>query len=77
MKKIRKIEEKSWKEGTYAFTKYYVNGRLFHEMSEPKNKCGVSYFSELPTSERKAKKEDITSNTPYFIDNMLEEMGYE
>lgn len=74
---IKKIEKKSWKRGTYVFTIYYVNGRRYHETSTPFRECGIDWVQSLGEFERRAEKEDITENTPSWLDNMLEEDGYQ
>jgi hypothetical protein len=69
---MKTITEKSWKEGTYVHTTYYVDGEEFKTISEHKNQCSVEYFNNLPESEENAEMEDITDNTPSWLDDMIE-----
>lgn len=67
-----KIESKSWKAGPYAFTKYFLNGKELTEIHEHKCECSRDFFENLPESELNAKWEDITGNTPSWLDKIIE-----
>jgi len=68
------ITAHSWREGTYATTEYYVDGELFHTTHEPAHKCGVSWFMSLPHKDDDEHLiEDITGNTPSWLDAMIDE----
>jgi len=70
-KKWKEITCKSWREGTYAYTTFYVDGKEIKTISEHKNECGVEEFNNLPDNEEDAKVEDITGNTPYWLDEEM------
>ena len=67
-----KIEIKNWKSGTYAITQYYIDGEELTQDTERQENCGFEWFTNLPESEEEAEKKDITSNTPYWLDDLIE-----
>lgn len=68
---MEKITYKSWKSGTYAKTKYYLNGKEIKETLEHKSKCSIDWFNSLPENKNKAIEVDISDNTPYWIDEII------
>ncbi len=70
---MKKITCKSWKEGTYAHTIFYVDGKELKTISGNKNQCGVEWFNNLPEEEESAVIEDITGNTPSWLDELIDD----
>ena len=70
---LRSITCKSWRHGDRAITRYYMEGEEIHELIQHKNKCGTSWFLGLPEDETQAEIEDITGNTPHWLDKIIED----
>ena len=69
-----KITQRSRRWGTYATTTYYIDCKEFHTITENKNNCGTDWFNSLPETQDDNKAtphEDITGNTPYWLDDMI------
>jgi len=66
------ITSKSWKYGTYAHTIFYSDGEEIKTISDHKNQCGDEWFNNLPEDEESAEIEDITGNTPSWLDEMID-----
>ena len=70
--KEKKITSKSWKCGTYVKTAYSIDGQEIAEELEHKKDWAIEFFNNLPESEEEAIIEDITGNTPCWLDKMIE-----
>jgi len=70
---MKTITSKSWKEGTNAHTIYYADGEEIITISEHENECGVGWFTNLPENIESAEVEDITGNTPSWLDELIDE----